>query len=236
MLPAETEGPDYEIKVTNQRYYALVIVGIILPFLIEPFLSRLFLQKGDSFSVLFITSRFIIWGTLGLLYLYSRYGEVQRFTLWGEEEYGFVFYLKWIFLVYLMCIGANIIATIPGYFGLHKTSPEMLKLQNFTRQYPAFAYLADLTAGITEELVFRAYIISRLALFFKNKHYAVLISSILFCAVHIGYHDWGEIIFTFLLGLIFGYFYYRYRNIKVLNSVHFLVDAVATTLILLYHR
>jgi hypothetical protein len=85
-----------DTDVANRRYYTLMILGIILPFLIVPFLSLLVLQKGQSFTYLFLVSRFIIWATLGLMFLYARYGEVQKFLLWEEEKYDWKFYVGWI--------------------------------------------------------------------------------------------------------------------------------------------
>jgi uncharacterized protein len=70
--------------------------------------------------------------------------------------------------------------------------------------------------------------ISRLSLFFSNKWLPVVISAMLFASVHLGYHHTGELIFTFLFGIIFGYHYQKYRNIKVLVFVHFLWDLVAS--------
>jgi len=224
-----------ENDVINRRYYTLVILGIILPFLIVPFLSSLILQKGQDFTCLFLLSRFIIWATLGLMFLYARYGELQNFLLWEEEKYDWTFYLSWIFILYLLCFFSQIISAIPYLVGLREKSPNMLKLQHLMKGYPALGMFTALTAGITEELFFRGYVMSRLSLFFQNRHVQVLISAALFCSIHISYHYWGETIFTFLLGLIFGYHYQRFRNIKVLMVVHFIVDAVAT-IVAMHHK
>jgi membrane protease YdiL (CAAX protease family) len=224
-----------ENNLVTRRYHTLVVLGMVLPFLIVPFLSLVFFEKGQSFTYLFVVSRFIIWATLGLMMLYARYGEVQKFILWGEEEYGFLFYLQWIIALCLLCFAAQIISAIPYLAGLHEKSPSMQKMQVLMKQFPVFGMFTALTAGITEELFFRGYLMSRLSLFFKNPHHQVLISAGLFCAIHISYHYTGEIIFTFLLGLIFGYHYQRFRNIKVLIIVHFIVDAVAT-IVAMHHK
>ena len=224
-----------ENDVINRRYYALVILGLILPFLIVPFLSLLVLQKGQDFTYLFLLSRFIIWATLGLMFLYTRYGEVQKFLLWEEEKYDWTFYLLWIFTLYLLCFCSQIISAIPYMAGLREKSPNVIRLQHLMKGYPALGMFTAFTAGITEELFFRGYVMSRLALFFKNMHVQVLVSAALFCSIHLSYHNWGETIFSFLLGLIFGYHYQRYRNIKVLMVVHFIVDAVAT-IVAMHHK
>jgi len=54
-------------------------------------------------------------------------------------------------------------------------------------------------------------------------------------AVHLGYKTAGEAIFTLLFGLVFGYHYQKYRNIRVLVIVHCLVDLFAI-LTILHHK
>lgn len=225
----EPEPKDYnaETELADQRYRALVFMGIILPFLIVPFLTLLIYQKGQSYFYWTIESRFIIWATFLLVFLYARYGEVQRFLLWQENEYDAGFYLQWIIVLYLLCFAAQIISAIPYLLGYHQTSPVLVRMQQIMKLHPMLGIFTVVTAGITEELFFRGYVMSRLALFFKNRHYVVFISAALFCAIHIGYHYWGEIIFTFLIGLTLGYHYYRFRNIKVLIVVHTMIDLVA---------
>src|ERR1700729_761724 len=115
-----------ENDVINRRYYALVILGMVLPFLIVPFLSLVFYDKAQSFTYLFVVSRFIIWATLGLLFLYARYGEVQKFLLWGEEKQDWTFYLLWIVVLYVLCFMSQIISAIPYLLGLHQKSPSMV--------------------------------------------------------------------------------------------------------------
>jgi hypothetical protein len=208
-----------------------MVLGIIMPFLIEPFLSRLFYEKGESFIIFYTASRFIIWATLGLLYLYTRHGEVQPFILWSKRDYDWKFYLAWTAGLFLLYIAAIFISSIPYRLGLRQHSTELARVHQLFRQYPGLAWFTALTAGVTEELFFRGYIMSRLAVFFKNRHYVVLISAILFCAIHIGYHSWSEIIFTFAIGLIFGYHYYKYRNLKILIAMHFIIDVIAVILV-----
>src|ERR1700722_7509653 len=126
-----------ENDVINRRYYTLVILGIILPFLIVPFLSLLILQKGQDFTYLFLVSRLIIWATLGLMFLYARYGEVQKFLLWEEEKYDWTFYLMWIVVLYLLCFFSQIISAIPYLMGLRQKSLNMLRMQHLMKGYPA---------------------------------------------------------------------------------------------------
>lgn len=224
-----------ETEIVNRHYYALMLIGIALPFLLEPFFSLIFYNKGNSDGYLFSASRFIIWGVLGLMFLYARYAEVQAFFLWDEEARRPGFYLKWVFLLYLMIFASGIIAYIPHWLGLHENNLVKHKMDVVVREYPGLGVFTAITAGITEEFFFRGYVMSRLALFFKNKHVVVIISAVLFMSIHLGYKNLGELIFTLLFGIVFGYHYQKYRNIIVLVIVHTIVDLFAVMSIL-HHK
>lgn len=224
-----------ETAIINRRYYALMLVGMALPFLLEPFFSIIFFNKGDSYAWLFLVSRFIVWAILGLMFLYARYAEVQPFFLWQGDARRFGFYAQWIVLVYLMIFAAGIIAHIPYWLGLHEKNTAIHKMTTAIRQYPGLGFFTVVTAGITEEFFFRGYMMSRLALFFKNRHAIVIVSAVLFMAVHLSYKNLGEVIFTLLFGLVFGYHYQKYRNIWVLVVVHCIVDLFAV-LTMLHHK
>ena len=224
-----------DANVNARRYYSLIILGIILPFLLSPFFSVIFLSSSQSFAYRFIASRFLIWGELGIMVLYAQQAEIQKFLLWAEESYKLSFYLKSIGALYLLTIAAQIIARIPFYLGLHEKNLMIHKMDLVIRQYPIVWIFTCFTAGVTEEYIFRGYILSRLSMFSGSKHLPIIVSALLFAYVHLGYHSASELIFTFLLGLIFGYHYQKYRNIRVLMMVHFVVDIIATAPVF-WHR
>jgi len=217
-----------ETDINNRRYYSLMVLGIILPFLLTPFLSFIFISADQSFTYRLVCSRFLIWGVFGLMLLHARYAEVQKFLLWDEEPYGISFYIVAVVGLYLLILASGMVAQIPYLLGFREKNAMMHKMQEVMRQYPLLLVFTAFTAGVTEEFIFRGYIISRLSLFFSNKYLPILISALLFMAVHLGYHNISELIFTFLFGLIFGYHYQKYRNLKVLIIVHILVDLIAT--------
>jgi membrane protease YdiL (CAAX protease family) len=213
--------------IVNRRYYAVMVLGIILPLLLIPFLSTNFLPADQSFTYRFIFSRFLIWVVLCLMFVYARQAEVQKFFLWDEASYDFLFYLISIVILYILVVGAGTIAAIPRMLGHHEKSDMLHRTQVLLGRYPALMVFTCITAGITEELIFRSYMIPRLSLIFRNKSLPIVISAVLFSYVHLGYKSLGEIIFSLLFGLIFGYHYQKYRNIKVLIVVHFLWDLIA---------
>jgi hypothetical protein len=162
------------------------------------------------------------------MFLYARKAEVQKFFLWDEESYDFSFYLISIVVLFVLIIADGIISHIPYLLGLHEKSDMLHKMRLLMSKYPALMVFTCITAGITEELIFRGYMMSRLSLIFSNKNLPVVISAALFSYVHLGYKNLGEIIFSFLFGLIFGYHYQKFRNIKMLIIVHSLWDLMAT--------
>ena len=217
-------------KVNARRFNTLMISGIALPIVLYPFFSVLFLSPTQDLLYRLIFSRLVIWVVLGVLYLYTRYGEMQPFLLWKEEKYNASFYIKAIIGVYLLCFASAIAAHIPAWLGLHENNGVLNKMGTIMKQYPVLLVFGAITAGITEELVFRGYILSRLSLFFNNKHWPVLISAALFSFMHLGYKTLSEVIFSFLIGVVMAYHYQKYRNIKVVIIVHFLVDLIALSL------
>ncbi|MEM7086946.1 MAG: type II CAAX endopeptidase family protein [Bacteroidota bacterium] len=90
----------------------------------------------------------------------------------------------------------------------------------------AFVFLS-LTAGICEEVIFRGYGISVLEKVFKNKLLPLVITSGAFMALHgIAFLPWFLLVQYFIVGMIFGYFFQKYRRLEILIIVHFLIDAI----------
>ena len=92
---------------------------------------------------------------------------------------------------------------------------------------PWLMLFTAVTAGVTEELIFRGYVLTRLSLLFKNKYIPIFISAIAFASLHYSYRSLREYILTFLIGILFGAYYQKYRNIKVLIAVHFMIDIIS---------
>jgi len=213
--------------VNKRRYYALMLVGIILPFLLYPFLGMIFYSSGKDYTLHLTVSRLLIWAVLGLLVLYARYAEVQKFLLWRDEKYGFKFYAVSFVVLWLVVFVAGYISRIPALLGWHDNYSLMIRMMQIMKAHPVLLVFGSISAGITEELYCRGYMLSRLSLFFKNKYIPVIISALMFSCAHLGYKNLREIIYTFLFGMIFGYHYQKYRNIKVLIILHVAIDLFA---------
>jgi membrane protease YdiL (CAAX protease family) len=200
-----------------------LIIGIILVLAIPIALSRLLtLVHTDNFNLMLI-SRFIFWSEVGLLFLYARKIEGQEFLLW-DENYPVEFFIKWIVLLYLFSFAAGLVSAVPLLFGYKDNVAIVMKWLKVIVAHNWMLVFCAVTAGITEELIFRAYLLTRLQQLIKNTYMPIIISAAMFSALHYNYFSLRETIFTFLIGVIFGVHYQKFRNIHVLIIVHFLID------------
>jgi membrane protease YdiL (CAAX protease family) len=213
---------------TNSSKKPALIIGIILSVLLPSiaiFFSLLFKKTGISSETQFYISRFAIWISLLLLFLYALKIEKQPFLLWKETEYSFSFFAKALFITFLKLFAAVFITGL--LLILLKVTGESAVLNKalslFKKSY-LLLFFTCVTAGITEELIFRGYLLPRLEVVLKNKKMAVIISSIIFGCLHIGYGTLLNVIGPIVIGFVFAIQYDKYRNIKILIMCHFLWD------------
>ena len=225
ILPGITEIP--ETPPENKRYCALVIAGICLSLMMRPYLGQFFLIWDMSPTQRLIEGEMLEWVVAGAMFLYAWYAEGTKFFLWQEKKYSAGFYIGSAVVIFLLQIGAAWVSRVPFYLGFHENNAVARRIAAILLSSPMLLAGACLTAGIIEEFIFRGYILSRLSLFFKNQHWPVIISALIFASVHLAYKTVHELIFAFLIGLIFGYYYQWYRNLTVLIIVHFAIDFVA---------
>lgn len=92
--------------------------------------------------------------------------------------------------------------------------------------------LLSLTAGICEEVIFRGYGISVLERLCKRKPVALVLSSAAFMSLHgIAFIPWPLMLQYFVIGLVFGFFFQKYRRLEILILIHFLIDALIAVMV-----
>jgi uncharacterized protein len=109
-------------------------------------------------------------------------------------------------------------------FGLKDNFAVINQLRALLRTHQVLGFVMAFTAGVTEEVAFRGYVMPRLALLVKGKFWPVMISALLFAALHLSYHNITELVFTTLFGLVTGWFYTQFGNLSVLVFCHFAYD------------
>lgn len=95
-----------------------------------------------------------------------------------------------------------------------------------------FKYLSFMwiSAAVSEELLFRAFVFSQFRRLIGNQKIVILIlSAALFALPHL-YQGSVGLAMTFLFGLAFGWIYLKYQNIWINIIVHGLIDTLFLTL------
>ena len=86
--------------------------------------------------------------------------------------------------------------------------------------------------ALGEELIFRGIVQNRFTLWFKNHHLGILVTSIIFSALHIQFLSFFP---RFFLGLILGYMFFWSRSIWITIIAHFINNALAVIFYHLYY-
>ncbi|ASP47089.1 CPBP family intramembrane glutamic endopeptidase [Cognaticolwellia beringensis] len=209
------------------HYLEIILIGIILFYPIVDLLIEKYKLQSKNKIVEYLKISFFIWiPTLLLIDLFSK-GElsVVDFGLVIEHNWKNIlfFSLLCIGIIYLLILIRTIIsseelrAEITSKFESYKdilpvTKNEML----------IFTLVLSVSAGICEELLFRAYLFTLI-----DSHIgviaAVLLSSALFGLWHI-YLGWQEVIRTSAMGAVFCGVFIFTGNIIIPILLHIFVD------------
>ncbi len=182
---------------------------------------------GISESSSLIISRLLQWLCLFILFAYIRNIEHQKLLLWRPKKTSIIFYIVSFFLLIISIFAVIIILKkIESLYGLNENSERLKTLLDIFRNNTPLLIFTVFTAAVIEELLFRGYLIPRLQLLFKNAYVPIIISSILFGLVHVGFHNISQMINTGFIGLILAIHFSKYRNIYILIVVHFAIDII----------
>lgn len=77
--------------------------------------------------------------------------------------------------------------------------------------------------GLVEEIIFRAVLQTRLNIIFGAWE-GILLSSMLFGFMHAGYGTFYEVLYTFFVGAVIGYMFYKTRSLPLVTLVHGFVN------------
>ncbi|MHC1756405.1 MAG: lysostaphin resistance A-like protein [Methanosarcina sp.] len=73
--------------------------------------------------------------------------------------------------------------------------------------------------GLIEEIIFRSILQNRLEVLLGSRG-GLIITSVLFGLMHSGYGNISEIFYTFAVGFIIGYMFYRTRSLPLVTMIH----------------
>ncbi len=115
--------------------------------------------------------------------------------------------LNAVFVVFMTILSA--FAGFPYYEGL------------YVWQRLLFVVMIPITSGFCEELIWRGYVISRLEARGRGRRTAILLAAASCALIHGSRFHW---VFTFLLGIVAGFYYTRERNLVPLMISHAVVN------------
>jgi membrane protease YdiL (CAAX protease family) len=90
-----------------------------------------------------------------------------------------------------------------------------------------------LLAAVGEELLFRGVVLQLFVDWFKNRHLAVILSAILFSALHIQFFGFLPRMF---LGILFGYIFIWSGSLWIPIVLHFIFNGITVVAVYLYHK
>ena len=219
------------VEINKQRIIGGIVLSVILVFFLTIFLTPQLRANNVSNTNTLIYSRLFCWLTLILIFLYSSKIEKQKILIWPETKYSFGYYLKSIISTLLLIFGISLVLGFLIKLGkININNSRLEEIIQILRNNKYLLIFATLTAGVTEELIFRGYLIPRLQQLIKNKYLIIFLSALFFGIAHVEYQSITKMIITFVIGLMFGTHYYKYRNIKILIISHFIWDLIGLTL------
>ncbi len=178
----------------------------------------------------FFISRMLYWICLLLLWLYAIKIERQKLLIWREKKYKVSTYLLSGLLIFaVLFAGGLIISIILSLAGFNKNSEQLSEIVTILGENKLLLFFTVITAGVVEELIFRGYLLPRLEIIFKRPYWAITVSSLLFGLLHYKYGTVLNVAGPVFIGFVFAYYYWRYRNIKVIIICHILWDLIAVS-------
>jgi len=135
-----------------------------------------------------------------------------------REELGITFRRIWLYILLSVPIGAGIgvgeyMVIQTGYLIPDLSPLNLLKL----------TVVMVFFVGLVEEVIFRSVLQTRLNKIF-GAWGGILLSSMLFGVMHSGYGTSYEVLYTFFVGVIIGYVFYKTRSLPLITLIHGVVN------------
>lgn len=206
----------------NKKIVGLFL-ALVFPLIYVLFLSPILLRPNVNQTAFTLIGFVVFWG-LGIgMFLYTRYVEKQPLSTIGWKPLS----LKGV----VLAIGLGILLSllVPLFTLLADAvfpTTDQGTIMQVTESYPWWILLFGvLTAGITEEILFRGYALERLIDLTGIKWISGLISLVFFVAIHAAGWNMAHIIGVVLpLGLILTGLYFWKRNLAFVMIVHVVIN------------
>lgn len=165
-----------------------------------------------------------MWVIVLVMLAYSHFVERGPLLVWPEGWRGWRFHVMSLLALFAATI---VLGIVNKQLGGAPDAGSAAKDAGYWDERPWLFIFMGLTAGGTEEILFRGYVQPRLNVLLKSPWLAIVGSALLFALAHFTNSGPTKMLFLFLFGSVFGFHYYRYRNLLALIIAHVLVDVVA---------
>ena len=190
----------------------LILVQIFIVFILPVFLIY--------FNILPVSWRMILLLVCSLVI----YGIISR-EEWSLKDLGmhhhnfkkaFPFYASFTFL------GVLILLFISHQMKIEDIDSKIFFIKTFAFFIPI---------SLFQEFAFRAFLIPRLKMIYKNELFIIFFNAILFTLIHIIYPNWGVgLPLAFFSGIFFAWLYVKYPNLILVSITHAILNITAVLL------
>lgn len=165
------------------------------------------------------------WSLLVLLLLYVRIAEHRSFSSIGFRRPGIKTVVAGVAFAIVLIFGVNFIAVaIIDHFQLSTAQGNAAANAIDTTPY-WYRVVVIARGSISEEVVFRGYLIERISELTGSRISAAAVSVVAFSLAHLGYWGWVPLIFVTLAGIVAAIQYLWLRDLTGNIISHYLTDA-----------
>lgn len=193
-------------------------------------------EKPDPILMLAVVGLTHLFVHLVAFFIFLRVSMISFFDLFPRQRLN---YLYLFCLPFLAILGIFLASSLAGlgnlffeYFGFEqivvdeaKRQQEMsvLLIHDSLPRLLLSVFVAGVLPAVGEEFIYRGIIQSRLVLATKNIHFSVVISALIFAAMHF---QPVNLLALAALGIVLGYIYAFTRNIWYGVGLHFLINTI----------
>ncbi len=224
---------DPETEITPPRKERIIEVTVFLFLIVPSMLLSFFAVSSGAISFSFVALS-TIFRDLGLmsLVLFLSWRDREPFGRLGWNfKYWHVEVIWGILLFFPVYYTAGILQPILEQLGLsspHTTTPSFLKAAGMSELI--LATVLVIVVAISEETLFRGYLVLRFTQITKNRSVAVIIATIIFALGH-GYEGSAGVVTVGVIGLLLSIVYIWRRSLVAPMVIHFMIDFIGIVLI-----
>lgn len=205
------------IAITYLGLFLALVAPSIIVLIVGPYLfESLLVQTAEI-----IVGMLFMWLLAMSLIVITRHGENSTLSSLGLVWPARVMILQAIGIGILLMLAVPVLSILSSALFFE----EMSSLETVT-QLPWWLILCGvITAGITEEILFRGYALERLDKLTENKLFSSVVALIFFVLVHIGGWNMAHVVGVVIpLGIVLILLYWWKRNAVMLMIIHVIVN------------